>query len=63
MHSASRTHGLLYEFNAPDFVDVRKGEEVSSERLEKLSDMIVGDWEYAWLTTAEEDLQRGLAML
>ncbi|PPQ92631.1 hypothetical protein CVT25_007710, partial [Psilocybe cyanescens] len=63
VHSASRTHGLLYEFNAPDFVDVRKGEEVSSERLEKLSDMIVGDWEYAWLTTAEEDLQRGLAML
>ncbi|KAH9475471.1 Salicylate hydroxylase [Psilocybe cubensis] len=63
VHSASRTHGLLYEFNAPEFLEVQKGEEVGLEKLEKLGEMIVGDWEYAWLTTAEDDLERGLAML
>lgn len=63
VHAASKTHGLLYEFNAPGFEDVEEGQEVGLGRLKELGELIIGDWEYAWLSTAEEDLQRGLAML
>ncbi|KAF8966800.1 FAD/NAD-P-binding domain-containing protein [Flammula alnicola] len=64
VHGASRTHGLLYEFNASGFEDVQEGDDtVEAERLAKLGELIVGDWEYAWLTTAEGDLERALGML
>ncbi|KDR71739.1 hypothetical protein GALMADRAFT_253476 [Galerina marginata CBS 339.88] len=63
VHAASRAHGLLYQFNASGFEDVAVGQQLGKERLEQLAELIVGDWEYAWMTTAEEDLVKGLAML
>ncbi|PPR03585.1 hypothetical protein CVT26_006126 [Gymnopilus dilepis] len=64
VHAASRAHGLLYQFNAPGFEDIQEYDEnVSKDRLDKLAQLIVGDWEYAWTTTADEDLKRALAMI
>jgi salicylate hydroxylase len=64
VQNASRTHGLLYEFNAPGFEDVQElDNSLSSERLAELGQLITSEWEYAWLTSAEGDCQRALAML
>jgi len=64
VQNASRTHGLLYEFNAPGFEDVQElDDSISSDRLIKLGQLITREWEYAWLTSAQGDCQRALAML
>ncbi|KAF8804176.1 FAD/NAD(P)-binding domain-containing protein [Phlegmacium glaucopus] len=64
VQSASRSHGLLYEFNAPGFEDVQElDNSLSSDRLAKLGQLITSEWEYAWLTSAEGDCQKALAML
>lgn len=71
VHDASRTHGLLYHFNAPGMSDgsggylaAKDGEEGwPPERLERLGETIVCDWKYAWQTTAEGDRERALLML
>jgi len=64
VQDASRTHGLLYEFNAPGFEDVQElDSSLSSDRLTKLGQLITSEWEYAWSTTAEGDCQKALAML
>jgi len=57
----SRAQGLLYEFNAPGFEDVQVNDKsVTAERLSMLGDLIVGNWEYAWSTTAEGNLKKAL---
>ena len=71
VHDASRTHGLLYHFNAPGmdgasggYLAPKEGEEGwPPARLERLGETIVSDWSYAWETTAEEDRERALAIL
>jgi len=58
---ASRVHGLLYQFNAPGFEDVKVNDKsVPAERLSMLGDLRVGDWAYALSTTAEGDLKKAL---
>ncbi|KAF8152293.1 hypothetical protein B0H34DRAFT_663942, partial [Crassisporium funariophilum] len=65
VQNASRTHGLLYEFNASHFEDVKEEGDVSvrPDRLRELGELITSEWEYAWSTSAEGDLQKALAML
>ncbi|KAF8193699.1 FAD/NAD(P)-binding domain-containing protein [Pholiota molesta] len=71
VHHFSRMHGLLYEFNVPEHgkngsdedEDTGNEESWTQSRVERLGDVIVRDWRYAWETTAEEDHERALLML
>ena len=49
----SRRNGRLYEFEEPEFADLR------SEVLPQ----IVQNWEWAWTTDIETDKQRALELL
>ncbi|KAF5319719.1 hypothetical protein D9619_008828 [Psilocybe cf. subviscida] len=65
IHQASRKHGLMYEFNDSSFPYVSHEGDATlpPQRLQELGTMIVKDWEYAWLTDAEGEKERALAML
>lgn len=59
---ASRHQGLLYELNAPGLEDLKEGDEVSREDLDKLANLINRGWD--WTTkSADDGLQRALSMV
>jgi len=62
VQDASRTHGLLYEFNAPGFIE---GDDANMSQdedlfLSRLGNAIIDDWEYAWTTTIDDDLKKAV---
>lgn len=64
MQDLSRSNGLLYELNGPGFEDIQTGNSaIPEEKLQELGKQASGHWEWAWSTSAEDDLQEALAML
>ncbi|KDR82014.1 hypothetical protein GALMADRAFT_221903 [Galerina marginata CBS 339.88] len=60
--AASRNQGLLYEFNAPGFKDIKEGDTVSDDKLVELGKFIEKGYEWTY-QFANDDLQRALSML
>lgn len=61
---ASRQQGLYYEMNGPGFEDVTEGDNsVPLDKLEELMRTILKSWEWAWTTSADDDVQRALELL
>lgn len=61
--NASRKHGLLYQFNDPEFVDVGEHDSsVGPERLKRFAEKVMSEWEYAWSTFVDDELRRVIAL-
>ena len=58
---ATRNMGLLYEFSAPGFEDVKPGEVLSEERIAELRESIEKNWQWTH-QSASGDLERALSM-
>ncbi|PPQ74854.1 hypothetical protein CVT26_005183 [Gymnopilus dilepis] len=58
---ATRNMGLLYEFSAPGFEDVKPGEALSEERITELRESIEKNWQWTH-QSASGDLERALSM-
>lgn len=67
VQAASRENGLLYTLNYPgltfDGGPAHTGARADAEKLERIRARIQGNWEWAWETTVDADLQRALRML
>ncbi|KAL1944832.1 hypothetical protein VTO73DRAFT_2452 [Trametes versicolor] len=67
VQAASRENGLLYTLNYPgltfDSGPAHIGVRADAEKLERIRARIQGNWEWAWETTVDADLQRALRML
>ncbi|KAH9478727.1 Salicylate hydroxylase [Psilocybe cubensis] len=59
---ASRNQGLIYELNAPGLEDLKDGDDVSREDLDKLADLIRSAWDWT-IESADDGLRKALAML
>lgn len=67
VQAASRENGLLYTLNYPglmfDSGPAHTRARADAEKLEHIRARIQGNWEWAWETTVDADLQRALRML
>ncbi|CDO70124.1 hypothetical protein BN946_scf184783.g8 [Trametes cinnabarina] len=66
VQDASRENGLLYTLNYPGLTFDRPalpGTPEDAQKLEEISTRIRRNWEWAWTTTVDADLQRALRML
>ncbi|PPQ69425.1 hypothetical protein CVT24_001474 [Panaeolus cyanescens] len=58
--TGSRDQGMLYEFITPDFEDVREGDVVAKEKLDKLAGQIKMGWSWMDETSPLPDKDRAL---
>lgn len=65
VQSASRQQGLYYEMNGEGFETIAEGGDstVPPCKLEEVAKFIVKNWEWAWTSSAEDDVERALGML
>ncbi|KAI0630491.1 salicylate hydroxylase [Trametes polyzona] len=67
VQAASRENGLLYTLNFPghtfDGGPAALGTSADREKLARIRERIQRNWEWAWETTADADVQRALRML
>lgn len=59
----SRSVGLLFELNGPGHDGVKPHSAVPREVLEKMGESCVSQWEWAWSTSLDADLEKAVAML
>jgi salicylate hydroxylase len=60
---ATRLQGKLYEFSTAAFENVKEGDEIPLETLEKLGKKIRDGWSWTWKSSSRVALRKGLAML
>ncbi|TBU57688.1 FAD/NAD(P)-binding domain-containing protein [Dichomitus squalens] len=66
VQEASRENGLLYTLNFPGLTfdrPARRSDDEASAKLDEISSRIVTNWQWAWNTTIDGDLNRALRML
>ncbi|KAI0820279.1 salicylate hydroxylase [Trametes gibbosa] len=66
VQDGSRENGLLYTLNYPGLAfdgPVAEDHDASAEKLAQIRTRIQQNWEWAWETTVDADLQRALRML